>query len=199
MVGVLLPQRWADAKYQGQCVCECCFLEDSCETLTSHHGYILGVFFFWWPQLPPLLPSPTPPFPYFFLAPFLPSPAVLCLVFLQTVGIGFPCVAEEWLFIVHEIPINSVSRGFLGSPEVKTPHFHCRGLEFDSSQGTQIPYSTEQLSHSCWARVLWSPSSTATEATCHNQRALLPRKCPAGRSEDLACCKLFLRPDASNK
>ena len=48
--------------------------------------------FFWSLQLLPRLhlsPTPSPP------SPLLPSPAILCLVFLETVRIGFPCVAEE--------------------------------------------------------------------------------------------------------
>ena len=40
-----------------------------------------------------------------------------------------------WLLTEHKIPINSVSRGFPGSPGVKTPLFHCRELQFNFWSG----------------------------------------------------------------
>ena len=146
MAGVLLLQRWADAKYQGQHVCECCFLEASCETLTSHNGYILVCFFFFGhPSCllcspPQLHLSPTPSFLRF--SPPLPGLSGNNWNRPSLCGWrGTPPQSKKqipssmWLFTVHKIPINSVSRGFPGSPGVKTPHFHCRGLEFDFWSG----------------------------------------------------------------
>ena len=38
----------------------------------------------------------------------------------------------------------NTARDFPGSPEVKTPPFHCSGCRFNPGQGTKIPHATVQ-------------------------------------------------------
>ena len=41
-----------------------------------------------------------------------------------------------------------MSRGFPGSPVVKTPHFHSRGTGSIPVQGTRIPQTTQKIKES---------------------------------------------------
>lgn len=116
MVGVHRPQKLANAKYQGVCVCVCCFVFYFV-LFCCLEGQLVNIY-----QPPWLEPAV---FFFFFCyhsclsqLPFLPPPpftAILWLIFSETVGMGFPGVVEEepkkgaiLQLTVHTIPVNSV-------------------------------------------------------------------------------------------
>ena len=170
-----------------------------------------GLFFFFL-VTPVASSAPLPNSTFPLLLPSSASP-LPCLVFLETIGIGLPCVVEE------EHPPSQKSRFPLpcdSSLCIKSPLTVCLGASLEvqglrhhtstagdsssiSGQGTKTPYSTEQLSHNYWAVCSGAQAPQLLSQRATTRELLLPSKDLAWCNEGLACCKLFLWPDASNK